>query len=37
MKNHQKQVHIARIDPVCFNIVVQGVGFEPTNAFAIGS
>ena len=23
--------------PVCFNILVQGVGFEPTNAYAIGS
>ena len=38
MKNHQKtSIHRQDKPPVCFNILVQGVGFEPTNAYAIGS
>jgi hypothetical protein len=38
MVNQEKtSIHRQDKPPVCFNILVQGVGFEPTNAYAIGS
>jgi hypothetical protein len=38
MKNNKKTSHHRQDKPPAyFNIVVQGVGFEPTNAYAIGS